>query len=192
MATKVISKISGGTESPTPVTTTGYKEEAAAVLKLIEAVQAAVPAQEVPVGLKLNTPFAMVKEQFLASAAGMFDNSAELQLFQGPDMGAVRDALQYADAFRPVMEKLMTAIRHIQLQIRYRKVQASAAALQVYNLAKGVSQATPGVQFDSHLKSLKSQVTSPRKKAVKASTAATPASTPAGTTPTPPAAKPTV
>jgi len=179
MATKIITTNPGGTDSPSPsVTVTHYEEEAAAVMKLIDAVHTAVPAIEVPVGVKLNTPFAMVKEEFLSSASGMYNDSPDLQSVRGPDMATVRDSLQFAEAFRPVLVRLEAEARHLKLQLKLRRVRASAAALQVYGLAKGVSQATEAGQLDSHLDTLKRQVTPRRKKK-----AAKPSPTPAPAAP---------
>lgn len=122
------------------------------------------PAIEVPVGMKLNTPVALVKEELLATALELYDNAPDLQRFQEPDMGGVRDALRFGAAFRPVIERLIAELRGLQLQLRLGRAHASVAALQVYALAKGVAQARPGVQYDGQLDTLKHQVTSPPRK----------------------------
>jgi len=165
MATKSITTIPGETEFPdSSVTVTHYEEVAAAMIKAIEAVHEVLPTIEVPIGLKPSSRFAMVKEEFLATASGMYEGSPELQSVEGPDVAALREALQFAQAFRPVMQRLLNEVRHLELQVRARKVKASAAALQLYHLAKGVAQATPGVHLDVPLDLLKHQLSGPRKR----------------------------
>jgi hypothetical protein len=164
MTTQLLLQASAAASPDPGLVQADYEEEAAALITMIEAFHAAVPAIEVPVGMKLNTPVALVKDELLATALGLYENAPDLQRFQEPDMAAVRDALRFGAAFRPVIERLTAELRSLQLQLRLRRAQASAAALQVYALAKGVAQATPGVQYDAQLDILKHQVTAPPRK----------------------------
>jgi hypothetical protein len=160
-------------------TVTHYREKADEVRKLIEAVRAAIPAIDVPADMSLNSPVPTLKDSFIATAAGMYDGSSDLQTFPAIDVNDAEDTLQYMDAFRPVILLLESQIRHIKLQFRARKKAASEKALRVYDLAKAVQRVTPGADLDAHLGSLKAQLG--RRKKARAATPKTPAP-PASTT----------
>jgi hypothetical protein len=92
--------------------------------------------------------------------------------------------LQYMEAFRPLILLVESqVVRYLKMQFKVRKQRAT----ENDQLAKTVSRATPGVDLDPHLGSLKSQLG--RRKKVKAGTTApkTPAPSSTSTTPATPA-----
>jgi hypothetical protein len=166
-------------------TVTHYQETADQVKKFIESARATIPTVDVPSDMTLDTRLAILKDDFIATAVGMYDGSSDLQKFPAIDLTDARDTLQYMDAYRPVILLLENQIRHLKMQFKVRKQRAAENALLVYQLAKTVSRATPGVDLDAHLGTLKRQLSGGKKKAVKASTPKTTTTSPS--TPAPPA-----
>jgi hypothetical protein len=149
-------------------TVTHYQEKADEVRKHLEAAREAIPVIDIPADMTLDSGVKGLKDSFIATAVGMYDGSPDLQTVPAIDLTDARDTLQYMDAFRPLILELQTQIRQIKLQFKARKKQAVESALLVYQLAKTVQRATPGVDLNAHIGSLKSQL--PRRKKVKAAT----------------------
>jgi hypothetical protein len=150
-------------------TVTHYQQQAEEVARRILAAREAIPSVDVPAEMTLATGVAVLKDAFIATAVGMFDGLPDLQRIPAIDLTDARDTLQYMDAFRPVILLLESQIRHLKLQFKVRKQRAAENALLVYQLAKTVSRATPGVDLDAHIGTLKRQLSRGKKK-VKAST----------------------
>jgi hypothetical protein len=170
-------------------TVTHYQETADQVKKFIESARATMPTVDVPADLTLDSPQKILRDEFIATAVGMYDGSSDLQKFPVIDLTDARDTLQYMDAYRPVILLLENQIRHLKMQFKVRKQRAAENALLVYQLAKTVSRATPGVDLDAHLGTMKRQL-SRKKKVVKASTPKTTTSSPSTTAPPAPSMVP--
>ena len=79
-----------------------------------------------------------------------------LEAVQQMDTAAVRDALQFIEAFWPVLANVTAFKKKLQFTIRTKKTAVAANALQIYDVAKRLARRDPAnVEMASHVADLK-------------------------------------
>jgi hypothetical protein len=56
------------------------------------------------------------------------------------DVAAARDTLQFIDAFRPVLDKVLAFAKNLQYTLNSRKATLAVDSLQIYDIAKGLAR----------------------------------------------------
>ncbi|MDQ3283585.1 MAG: hypothetical protein M3Q69_19455 [Acidobacteriota bacterium] len=129
-------------EVPVTPTITHYQQLADAFMKDLDEIATTIPKLEAShastasfVRSHLN-----VSNDFLATAIAAVEQTPALQGVDKLDVLAARDTLQFIEAFRPVLDKVSAFASHLKFTIASRKASLAADALQIYDIAKGVSR----------------------------------------------------
>jgi len=129
-------------DDPTPSpTVTHYQQVASEVNGAIETALAQIAPLEAPhpttrAFVRAN---AAIDTNFIASVIAAVENNKELQ---GTKFNLVeaRDALQFAEAFRPILDRITILARNLKFTIDARKANVAEDALHVYALGKRYSK----------------------------------------------------
>jgi len=81
-----------------------------------------------------------VPDQFLATAVSAVEQTVELQGVRKLDVLAARDTLQFMEAFRPVLDKVVAFGKNLEFTLKSRKATLVLDALQIYYIAKGLAR----------------------------------------------------
>ena len=128
------------TEDPHP-TVTASQQLAAEVIALIDAIEARIASLEHPHPKTRGRVRGQrtVSRDFLISMVGAAETEPGLQHLSF-DLDEVRDALQFEDAFRPVVILLRTLMSAVIFTIESKKARATAAALRTYAIARRMTR----------------------------------------------------
>ena len=151
-----VTQADGTVPVPTP-TVTHYQQLADAMMKDLDALGRVLPDLEVShiatatfVRSHLNVPI-----PFLATAIYTVEQTPELQLLNKLDPVAARDALQFIEAFRPVLDKATAFQQSLEFTVNSKRSQLTADALQIYAIAKGLARDPSGAVVGLHVLNLK-------------------------------------
>jgi hypothetical protein len=158
MSTKRKSKVQGAVETPQPTPTVTYYQQVAEqfmksldeIVQIIPKLEASHVATATFVRTHLNIP-----NEFLATAIASVEQHPTLQAVQKLDPATARDTLQYIEAFRPVLDKVTAFQRALWFTLGSRKALLAADALQIYDVAKGLSRDPGSADMASHVANLK-------------------------------------
>lgn len=129
-------------EQPLSPTVTHYQQLASEFMAALDDIANIIPKLEAAhvstanfVRSHLNVPM-----EFLATATASVEQTAELQAVKKLDVTSARDTLQFIDAFRPVLDKVIVFAKNLQFTLNSRKASLSSEALQIYVIAKGLAR----------------------------------------------------
>jgi hypothetical protein len=152
---------SDGTTNPnaeTPnLTITRYQQLATEFMSGLDTLAAIIPKLEV----KHVTTANLVKSHqnipnpFLASTVAAVEQSSELQVLKKLDVPSSRDTLQFIEAFRTVADKLNGVAQTLEFTLRSRKAALAIPALQIYDIAKGLSRDPSSAGLALHVANMK-------------------------------------
>lgn len=124
-----------------------------------------------------------VPEPFLEAVGAAIQRSARLESAGGADATTLRDTYGYTLSYDPVVQELFALMKFVAHTIRQQRVAASAAALDVYALAKRLSKRKDGAELKPFVDDMRNKL---GKKATRKANS-DPAPAPAPVTPAPPA-----
>jgi len=152
-----LTQADGAVSAPATPTVTHYQQLADALMKDLDALGTVVPDLEVShiatapfVRSHLNVPLV-----FLATAIHTVEQTPELQLLNKLDPVAARDALQFIEAFRPVLDKVTAFQQSLEFTVNSKRSLLTADALQIYAIAKGLARDPSGAVVGMHVLNLK-------------------------------------
>ena len=125
-----------------------------------------------------------VPEKFVESASVAIQKSIRLENAAGTDATTLRDAYAYVIAFEPVVQELLALAQFLANTIRVQRNEAGLCALDVYNLAKRMSQRKDGAELKPFVDDMREKL---GKKGRPRKTDSAPVPATAPVTPAPPA-----
>jgi hypothetical protein len=146
-----------GADVTTSPTRTQYQLLAAKVLKDLEAVAAQIPRLESrhEATEAFVRRYRGVRLRFLATSVINIEQNETLRALNKLDVDAGHDALQFIEAFRPVLDRIEAFAGNVRYTLGARKAHLAAAALQVYDMAKGFSRDPASAPLISIVQNLK-------------------------------------
>lgn len=129
-------------EAPATPTITHYQQLAAEFLAALEEIAALIPkleAQHVST-TKFVRSHQNVPNEFLATVIAAVEQTPELQGVKKLDVLEGRDTLQFIEAFRPVLDRVIAFASSLQYTMASRKASLVADSFQIYSIAKGVAR----------------------------------------------------
>jgi hypothetical protein len=144
------------TPAPTP-TRTFYQTQAASFMQALDEMSKVIPNLENahPATAQFVRSHLNVSLEFLATAIAAVEQTPELQAVNKMDVTAAKDALQFIEAFRPVLDKLSAFARALKDTMDTRRANLCADALQIYAIAKGVARDPGASAMAVHVANLK-------------------------------------
>jgi ABC-type transporter Mla subunit MlaD len=143
--------------SPTTPTVTHYQQLADEFTRRMDEIIAIIPRLEA--AHKTTSPFVRshqrVPKVFLATAISEVERHAPLKALNKLDPVNSRDALQFVDAFGPVLDRVSAFRKMLRFTLMARKATVAADALQIYYLAKGLSRDPNSAELLSVVENLK-------------------------------------
>lgn len=133
----------GGTpELPPTPTTTRYQQLADQFSRELDTLAGIIPRLEVSHISTANfvRSHVNVSTDFLGTVVAAVEQLPILQAVEKLDIAAARDTLQFIEAFRPVLDKVSAFASSLRFTLRSRKATLVADALQIYDIAKGLSR----------------------------------------------------
>jgi hypothetical protein len=175
-----LSAVPDPSAGPTP-TVTHYEELSTAVgdgvkkaFALLDNFEAPHPSTVKFVRGLQNVPVA-----FIRTTVSAVVETPELQDAQRMDVSEARDALQYGDAFMPLVDLVDGFSRALKFTIDARRAKVAADALQIYDIAKGFARDPGSAHVASHVENMKrdlgrgrprTRITAPQETVAKADT----------------------
>ena len=96
-----------------------------------------------------------VSTEFLLSAIAAVDQTPDLEGLHKLEVAEGRDTLQFIDAYRPVVDRVMAFANALQFTMRARRATLTTAALQIYALAKDLARDPNGADAAVHVANMK-------------------------------------
>jgi hypothetical protein len=96
-----------------------------------------------------------IPKAFTASMVTLVLNDQQLQDLKKIDVNAARDAAQFEEAFRPVVEQLAHLGTDLNFTIAAKNAKVSSGALQLYQIVKALSRDSVGASLKTPLATLK-------------------------------------
>ena len=96
-----------------------------------------------------------VSNQFLSTVTSGVEQTPELQDINKLDVLAARDTLQFIEAFRPVLDKVMAFGKNLQFTLNSRKASLVLDSLQIYDIAKGLARDPNSAALASLVRNMK-------------------------------------
>ena len=129
-------------EPGTTPTLTRYQQLAAEFCKQLDEIAATIPKLELTHAstAKFVRSHLNVSTEFLATAIAVVEQVPELLNADRLDIPAARDTLQFIEAFRPVVDKVVSFAKSLSDTMNSRKATLAADALQIYAIAKGLAR----------------------------------------------------
>ena len=127
----------------TSTTTVSYTDSAQALIDKIQALKQEIPNFVVPPSSKENnrlTSAASVPTEFVEMTLTATQNSTHLALGGTMDSAQVRDLIQFADAYAPVVAQLQALTSFLKHSVVLARNKAGRQALTTYSLAQRLSK----------------------------------------------------
>jgi hypothetical protein len=155
------------TASPT---VTHYQQLAAEVMTALDNIIAFLPQLEVRhfSTATFARTHVNVSIEFLATVISAVEQLPELQSLNKLDVAVGRDTLQLLEAFRTVSDKFAAVQKEVGFTMMSKKADLVVAALQIYDIAKGMARDSTNIALLSHVANMKRDLnrrgpTAPRK-----------------------------
>lgn len=97
-------------------------------------------------GIKASLP-----NEFLVAASVAIDSSNALKAATQVDTDAVREAVEFTQAFETVADEAEAFARGVRHTIALKRAAAANDALQAYDIAKGLARKPEGASLASHI-----------------------------------------
>jgi hypothetical protein len=144
----------GSTVTPT---VTHYQQVASQVAKKVAEAFALVADFEAPhattkgfVQAHRNIPPA-----FIATTSAAVQATTDLQVLKKFDAIEAEDALQFQEAFRPVVDSTATHLRNLKFTMDAKMAKVAADALVTYEIAKGIARDPGSADLAAHVENMK-------------------------------------
>lgn len=98
---------------------------------------------------------AALPNDFLIAATTAVDSSNVLQSATQFDTDAVRQAVEFTEAYESVANEAEAFARGVRHTIAIRRAEAATDALQAYDIAKGLARKPEGASLASHISDMK-------------------------------------
>ena len=141
--------------SVTP-TLTHYEQVASEFMSALDKVLDLVPQLEMVhqstaefVHGRLNIPIEFLKTTIVA-----VEQEAELKALNKLDTAEGRDALQFFEAFRPVLDKLRVVRRTLKFTLDAKYANLAEDSLQVFAIAKGIARDPGSASVAAHVENM--------------------------------------
>jgi hypothetical protein len=92
---------------------------------------------------------------FLVSSVAAVEQTPELQGLNKLKLPETREALQFIEAFRPVVDKMHAFARNLLFTMNSRKALVASEALHIYNIAKRISGDASSAALATHVENMK-------------------------------------
>lgn len=152
------------------LTVTKYQQMADDFLKSLATLSAAIP---VPQGAEAFAGRRMrdisVSRAFMAAGIAAASEVPELKAATAFDVDAAREALQFLDAWAPVLPSLTAFTRRLRLALAVRKSPVVAQVRSAYAVANGLAKGNPDSPAATHAQAMKTAAkfgNGPKKKEV--------------------------
>jgi len=133
-----------------------YKTMAGQLIRNIDQLTDTIPkvqlSQELTgkyVGRRQNVP-----DQFLRTTIAAVEQSPELQAVNKLDPAGARDALDFIDEFRPVLDRVAAFARDLRHTIRARRAILRNDALHIYAVGKAIARDASSTAVASHVENM--------------------------------------
>ena len=134
----------GGTTPDVPPvpTVTFYQQLADSLMSEIDRIATAIPDLEAnhPSTGKFVRGHLNIPNGFIASAFAAVEQTASLQGTQKFDAAGARAALQFLDAFKPLLDRLTALRDSLEYTLWSKKASFAADALQIYAVSKALAR----------------------------------------------------
>ncbi|HEX7154397.1 MAG TPA: hypothetical protein VF618_23125 [Thermoanaerobaculia bacterium] len=144
-------------EVPPTLTITHYETLANDFLAQLDLLAGVVPqvepehtSQRVFVRTHVNAPL-----EFLSSAVASVKLMPELKVLNKLDVLAARDALQFLDAFRPVLDKVNAFARALKYTMAAKRAAVTNDAQQIYRIAQAIASNGGNPALEEHVANMK-------------------------------------
>jgi hypothetical protein len=135
------------TNDPHAPSLTAHQLLAAEIMRDLEAVAAKIPYLESPHPSKAafvrshgNVPI-----PFLQTATAAVEQTSELQAVKKLDPAQGHDTLQFAEAFRPVIDHVFALGRRLRFTVASRRARLAFQSLQIYAIAQSMARKDPNI-----------------------------------------------
>ena len=157
-------------DSPFTPTITHYQEVAKAVSAALTAITTLIPSFEAmhPDSVRFVRGHQGFPNDFIATVLAAVEADPQLQSVNKFDVAEARDALQYIEAFRSVIDQVEALLANIKFSCAVRKARVIANGLQVYQIAKGLGRDPQSASVASHARNMKRDLKRPGSKRSKA------------------------
>ncbi|HYK01658.1 MAG TPA: hypothetical protein VE974_07870 [Thermoanaerobaculia bacterium] len=132
---------------PAAPSLTYHQRLAEEIMRDLEAVAAKIPYLEDPHHSKAafvrshgNVPI-----PFLQTATTAVEQTDELQAVKKLDPAQAHDTLQYAHAFRPVIDQIFALGRRLKFTVASRRARLAFQSLQIYAIAQPMAKMDPNI-----------------------------------------------
>ncbi|HYO75719.1 MAG TPA: hypothetical protein VE010_04590 [Thermoanaerobaculia bacterium] len=98
---------------------------------------------------------ANVPIEFLATAAAAVEQTPELEAVRRFDVNEARDTLQFIDAYRPVVDKMLDLGRSLKFTLSARRARLAGKSLQIYAIAQALARDPAGAAISPHIANLR-------------------------------------
>jgi hypothetical protein len=96
-----------------------------------------------------------VPNEFLVSSVAAVEQTVELQGLNKLKPADAREALQFIEAFRPVVDKLHDFARNLLFTMNTRKALVASDALHIYSVAKRIAADASNASLAAHVENMK-------------------------------------
>lgn len=96
-----------------------------------------------------------IPNAFLVSSFAAVEQTPELQGLNKLKLPETREALQFLEAFRPVVDKIQAFARNLLFTMNTRKAQVASEALHIYSIAKRISADASNAALATHVENMK-------------------------------------
>jgi hypothetical protein len=119
-------------------TITHYQQVAAEFLKALDQITATVPQiEEAETGPKINRGHLGVSDAFCVASVNAIEQLPQVQASKKIDPVAVRNKLQYLEAFRPIADTIAAVAKRVDYTLMFLKSAVVEDAYQIYRITKG-------------------------------------------------------
>jgi len=163
-------------EVPAPPAVTDYLQLASELIAAIDKVEATIPKLAASHTLSRDFVRTHVKNpEFLLSAIAAVEQRPELQALGKMDVIAARNALRYHEAYRPAEDRIEALLKVLRSSRTTLLALAGADAMQMYDVAKGLSRDVGGAGLIPHVENMRRDFRRKRKASVVVTLPGTPA-----------------
>jgi hypothetical protein len=96
-----------------------------------------------------------IPNAFLVSSFAAVEQTPELQGLNQLKLPETREALQFLEAFRPVVDRVQAFARNLLFTIHTRKALVASEALHIYSIAKRISSDASNAALATHVENMK-------------------------------------
>lgn len=137
-------------------TITHYQQVAAELLKALDQITSIVPQiEEAEAGPKIVRGHLSVSEAFCVAAVNSLEQLPQVQASKKLDPVAVRNKLQYLEAFRPIADTIGAVAKRVDYTLMFLKSAVVEDALQVYRITKGFAGDKRSPLIQAHAATMK-------------------------------------